>query len=479
MQRFGSLFRDGRLCVLAAVLAALPEVSAQVNQEQRAQINNLLVMVRATLPEKASAGAGIVFSAEPGQIFLVTPKDLVEPGGETAKSIDVEFYWNPGKRVQAQIVNMRDSGLGFIVLSVPISAPPELLRFDILGDPAALRPGDPVNTLAHQNGRFPETAARPGVISKNDGIRLFFLSDSLLSESEGSALVDDKSELIGMVRSGQDRRGEALAIDRVVLWLKANRQSVDLRPRGALSPLEQFESEIRHDVTGACSSLGQMTRGHVVQGETVLPVLAGPVGKVEADAHLSGVRSDLIATMYRCLGAEYLIDSKLEVFERIPIAVPFLERSLSFNPDQPLLERNIAFLLQFAKDGRGHTGEYIRNVFQVIDGKDIPASASIAEQMTEFSKDVEFQAKQWLLQEATDPSIQDLLDDLRIRLKHEGNIDATVEVTSRKLEGNLVEVNAKVGRNSFSWTVDYPNKSYTENDEFTRKIMAVSVTPKQ
>jgi hypothetical protein len=465
---------------LAGVLWAASAINAQVNQErQEEQINNLLVAVRTTFADHAAIGVGILFSAEPERLYLVTAQEMVAKDGETAKSIDVEFRWSRGQRVQAQLMDMPDSGLGFVVVSVPASVPSRLLRFDLLGDPAAAKRGDPVITVGHPNGRLWEASARPGLISQNDGIRLFFESNSLAQGSEGSALLNDRTELIGMVRTDQPPRGEAISIDRIVLWLKANRQSIDLRPSGAASALKQLETAIRDDVTYACGSLGVITGGHPVQGETVLVMLAAAVSKVEADASLSGVQSGVIGTMYRCLGAAYLFHSKLEVVERIPIAVRYLRRSLDFNPDQPLLRKNIAYLEQFQKGRLADTQEYFRNLFQVIDGSDSPASAKLANQMAEYSKNVEFQAKQWLLQEATIPSIQDFLDDVRIRIKKEVNLDVTVEVNSKKLSNDLVEVTAKVGPNSFSWTVDYPNKSYTASDEYTQKIMQVSVKPKQ
>ena len=335
----------------------------------------------------------------------------------------------------------------------------------------------PVVTVGHPNGRLWEAAAQPSLILQNDGIRLFFQPASFAPGLEGSALLNDKAELIGMVRTDQLTLGEAIGIDRIVSWLKANRQSMDLRPPGAPTPLQQLEAEIKDDVTDACGSLGAFTGGHPVQGETILLKLAAPVDKVEADARFSGVRSGLIGIMYRCLGAAYLVHSKLEVTERIPIAVPYLKRSLDFNPDQPLLRKNIAYLEQFEKEKSGNTGEYIRNLFQVIDGQDNPASAQLADQMTEYSRDLEFQAKQWLMKEATVPSIEDFLDDLRIRMKQELNKDVVVDVNTKKLASDLVEVTARVGPNLFSWTVDYANKSYTPNDEFTQKIMAVSVKP--
>jgi hypothetical protein len=478
MKQPGWLPWDSRILhVLAGVFAAVSGVSAQADRSAEEQIKNLLVVVRSTFADEADAGAGILFRAEPGRLWLVTASNEIRKGGETAKSIDVEFRWRPGQRVPAQLLDMPDPGLGFAVVSVPASAPPGLLHFDHLGDPAAVNRGDPVISVGHPNGRLWEASVRPDLISKTDGIRLFFQSTFLGPGSAGGALLNERWELIGMLRSDQPL-GEAIGMDRIVVWLKANRQSVDLRPAGTPSPLSQLESEIRDDVTDACGSLGIITSGHPVQGETILVKLAPAVGKVEADARLSGVRSGVIGIMYRCLGAAYLVHSKLEVFERIPIAIPYLKRSLDFNPLQPLLRQNIAYLEQLQKDRHGDTREYIRNIFQVIDGQDDPASSKLVDKMVGYSEETEFQAKQWLMKEATFPALEDFLDDVRIRMKKEAKMDAAVEVNSKKLPSGLVEVTAKVGPNAFSWTVDYAKKSYICNDEFTQKIMAASVKPK-
>jgi len=200
---------------------------------------------------------------------------------------------------------------------------------------------------------------------------------------------------------------------------------------------------------------------------------------VEGDARFSNIRSPGIGTLYRCMGGAYLIHSKLEMFERIPAALRYLKRSLDYDPAQPLLRRNIAYLEKFQAERRGHTREYFTNLFQVIDGGDNPESAKLVDQMVGYSKGPEFQAKQWLLQKATVPSIQAFLDDLQLRIKKQANREYPVEIESKALPGGLVEVHAKVGPNSFSWTVNYDQRSYVCDDEFTRQIMAVSVKPTQ
>ncbi len=464
----------GTAVVILGVSGARARPGGQADEQSR----NLIVVVRATFAEGQDTCAGIVFQAQAGRLLVLIANHVVRRGLETPRGIDVQFRWDAGKRAPAQLLATANDGLDLAVLSVPVVAGAHLPRFDRLGDSAAVNTGDPVHTIGHPDGRLWEASGEPGAILRVDGIHLFFEVSPIAPAYAGGALVNDRGELIGMVRSGRGREGEAIKMDRILLWLAANRYSVDLRHPGAPDAVSELVNQIREDVMLGCGNLSVFTGGHLVKGEDVLAQLAAPLAKVEGDARFSNVRSQGIGVLYRCAGGAYLIHSKLEMPERISPALRYLRRSLDYDPAQPLLRQNVAYLEKFQEERRGDTTEYLTNLFQIIDGGNNPQSARLVEQMAGYSRGPEFQAKQWLLKEATVPSIQDFLDDLQLRIEKQSNRDFLVEIESKTLPGGLVEVHAKVGPNSFSWTVDYARRSYVCDDEFTRKIMAVSVKPK-
>jgi hypothetical protein len=459
---------------ICAVCFAWPMPAATSNQAEE-QIKNLVVVVRS----EAGAGAGIVFGEEPGQLYILTANHVVRRGGESAKAVDVECRWLPGKRIKAQLLDTADATLDIAVLTAAVTVPANLLHFDRLGDPAKLSRGDAVFSLGHPNGNIWESNVRPDAVSQNDGVHLFFQSDFIRPGHSGGALLNDKWELVGLLRSDEPPHGEAIGIDRIDLWLSANRYKVDLRPPGAPSSLLQLENQIAEDVKYACSSLAAFPSSSKVDGEAIAADLAKPQSKVEADLRFSNARSALIGAMYRCVGGAYLLNAKLEIFDKMRLALPYLRRSLDYHPEQPLLASNVAVFEKFLADGKGDITAYLNNVMEVVQGEDNPDAKKVVTAMAAYATGPEYQAKRWLLHEATKPSLQDYLDSLRVMIKKEKNLDFAVEEASKTLPNGMIEVSAKVGPNAFSWLVDYGKKQYTANNEFTRQFMEVVVGVKQ
>jgi hypothetical protein len=83
------------------------------------------------------------------------------------------------------------------------------------------------------------------------------------------------------------------------------------------------------------------------------------------------------------------------------------------------------------------------------------------------------------MKDAISPPLEDFLDGLRLLIKKEKNLDVTVDVESKTLPDGLVEVSAKVGPNAFSWIVDYAQKKYTSNNDFTMQFMELITKKKE
>jgi S1-C subfamily serine protease/Tol biopolymer transport system component len=466
------------LQLLACMALAVSEMSGQVDRQAEEQIKNLIVVVRTSFADGADTGAGILFSAEPGRLLLLTANHVVRKGAQAAKTVDVEFRWRPGEQVTAQLLEASDPILDLAVVSVSALAPPNLLRFDRLGNPEKVNRGDPVFAVGHPNGKLWESSERPDVMSQKDGIHLFFQSSFIRPGHSGGALVNDKWELIGMLRSDQPPNGEAIGIDRIVPWLVANQFKVDLRRPGVPSSLVEFESQIHDDVVYACGTLSTFRGNNDIKGEKIVPRLSAALEKVEGSPEFTQAASPTIGALYRCLGGAYLIDSELQLPDKLRIALPYLRQSLDHQPEQPLLRQNVAGLEKFERGYGGdssylrdHVGDYFVNVLEIVEGKESPEITEYANQMVAAAVGPEAQAKDWLMKHATTPPLEDYLDGLRLMIKKEKNLDFAVEVESKTLPGGLVEVSAKVGPNAFSWIVDYAQKKYTSNNDFTKQFM--------
>ena len=474
-------WRMGRL--LAGVTVSASLLAAQADRQGEERIENLVVVVRTA----DSAGAGILFGTRLGRLWLLTANHVVRRGGEAAPSINVELRWRPGERIPAQLQDTADPDLDVAVLSVAAPAPANLLHFDLLGDPGRMKRGDGVYSVGHPNGKLWEASARPDILSRSDGVHLFFQSSFVAPGHSGGALLNDRWELVGMLRSDQPPEGEAIGIDRILLWLTANRFQVDLRRTGVPGTLAEVETQIREDVVYACRSVAAFrSNATEIKGAKVVAGLSAALGKVEGSTSFEAARSQVVGALYRCLAGGYLIDEGREVADKVGIALPYLRRSLEHDPQQAFLRQNTAYLEKFLREYGGnagylkdHLGEYLTAVYQVLEGSNSPGIAEFVNAMVAKAVGPEAPAKSWLMKEATTPPLEEYLDGLRLLIKEKNKVDVTVEVTSQTLPNGLVEVSGKVGPNSFSWIVDHPNRRYTSNNDFTRKFMELITKPKQ
>lgn len=99
---------------------------------------------------------------------------------------------------------------------------------------------------------------------------------------------------------------------------------------------------------------------------------------VEDSPNILEQRSTTVAALYRCLGGARII-SEGELPEKISGTLPYLQRSLTFDPTQALLRNNIAFLTQFLKAKGGDGKTYFVTVLQILRGADDPDIPEIAE----------------------------------------------------------------------------------------------------
>jgi hypothetical protein len=394
-----------------------------------------------------------------------------------ADGVWVQVKWLPGQRLKATLLDNEDLRLDIAVLTIQATESLPILHYDVLGDPSALQPGDDVYTLGHPNGNLWQMNMKPDTVSSKKLNSIYFQSSFIASGHSGGALLDKDRRLVGMILSDQPPHGEARSVDRILEWLEQFDFPLELSSPGTPSNLAQFEASIREDVLYNCTALSSWPNADS-KPEARQTSLLEELKRVESNPRYRSVKSTVIADLYRCTGGAYLVIEG-EIWDKLPKALPYLRRSIEANPEQPLLKQNIAYFEAFLQAHEGNIREYITNCLQVFRGNDSNIS-SIVDQVAGLVASTEFQAKQWLMKDATpNPPLQGWLEAVSIRIKRENKIDAPVEVTSSQLPDGMVEVQAKVGTNIFLWNVDYNNRKYFPKNKLTEDFMTLVEKPKQ
>ena len=240
----------------------------------------------------------------------------------------------------------------------------------------------------------------------------------------------------------------------------------------------QFEDELGTDIGYYKTKLGSWPAASV-NGEDLIEPLRTALKKVEDDRKYRERYRAIWPTLYRLLGGAWLIHGKLEMGERLRVALPYLRQSRDLWPEQRGLKENIAFLEAFERNLGGDVKQYLTNLLQVLRGPDDPQIpwlvGELANAAAGAAASPERQAQQWLLKEAT-PNVRicDFLQHVQLMLKKERNIDAEIEVTTKPPRGDgHVEVQAKIGPNVFLWDVDLANKTFDPKNELTVSVMGL------
>jgi hypothetical protein len=97
------------------------------------------------------------------------------------------------------------------------------------------------------------------------------------------------------------------------------------------------------------------------------------------------VPTNTLATLNRCL-AGYQLVSGSGPPDSLRKALPYLDRSLAYNPDQFLLRQNRAYLDQMLRTSKGDFIPFTTTVLQVLWGTDDPEIHDLANQLWEMAK---------------------------------------------------------------------------------------------
>jgi S1-C subfamily serine protease len=215
-----SLAARGLLLMLSGVRCFVSPAAAQTLPEGATPASELIVMIEGQLGGELTAGAGILFGAQEGRLYIATANHVVRRGPAEAQGLTVQLRPLPGEPLPATLLRHADRGLDLAVLSVQGWEAPgfsaDQLPFDRLGDVGMLERGDPVYALGYPRGRPWQVNATPEVFSEQRGDLLYFESSFIAGGSSGGGLFNRRWELLGMVRADQPPQGVAVALDRLL-----------------------------------------------------------------------------------------------------------------------------------------------------------------------------------------------------------------------------------------------------------------------
>lgn len=479
------LLRKTVLVSALLAVAVLPS-TAKAPAEDAKPIENLVVYVDSKLGDGSEfVGSGIIFGSGPGRLYIVTANHNVRRGADAAQDVKVQFKWLPGESFKALLLDSFDTDLDLAVLSVTGVDAGSILEFDLLGSSASLVRGDPVYCLGHPNGNRWAMNTKGDELIRKDATKIYFQSSFVNPGVSGGALLNGNRELIGMLRRDDNPYGEAISVEKILEWLGQFTYPIQLSRTGAPSDLLALERQIHDDVLYDCVRLAGWPSQDMTAGEDVIKDLAGPLKRVEENPRANRPTNAMplayratVGSLYRCAGGAHLLVAGDEVPAKIGAAIPYLERSLEFDPSQTVLKDNIATLKSMLRNKGGSARDLFTATLQVLRGGNDPEIPQLVEKMFGVVTGPEWQAEHWLLNETTVPSIHDFLEFTQLRIKKEKNLDVTLDIKSKTLPNGLIEVQAKLGPNVFLWVVDYAAKTWTAKNELTQDIMTKVLKPK-
>ena len=211
----------GAVCSLGALYLACPLNLSAENMAVE-DIKQLVVMIEAKLGGADRFGAGIIFGAEADNLYVVTANHVVREGGLEATEIRLRFRWLPDQPVKANLLAQADPKLDLAVLQViGIKIRMDAMPFEEVRDPSSLQRGDGVYLLGYPLRKAWRTNVTPEKFAEKSGHSLQFESNFLARGHSGGALLDDRWEIVGMLKSEDPPYGDALSIAAMMNKLRA------------------------------------------------------------------------------------------------------------------------------------------------------------------------------------------------------------------------------------------------------------------
>jgi alpha-tubulin suppressor-like RCC1 family protein len=222
------------------------------------ETEQVVVMIRCTTTSGEQIGAGIIFGAANGRLYIVTANHVVRPGAVGATDIRVELRSRPGEPVPATLTTRFDASADIAVLTIAATIDTASIPFDRLGDAAALVRGDGVYALGYPQGKPWAINVAPLPVSAVSDSLISFESSFVTEGHSGGALLNQRSEIVGLLLNVAPPEATARNISQVLDIVRGWKFPVNLRGRFELAALDRvsagsgFTCTITRDGTAQC-----------------------------------------------------------------------------------------------------------------------------------------------------------------------------------------------------------------------------------
>lgn len=208
-----------------AAWIAPPPGLASAGGEPDEEVKRLVVLI--TCP--ASAGAGILFGVDEDLLYVATAAHVVTP---CAEGVHVQLR-GQDQKVEAKVLRLADAPLDIAAIGVAdpsrLGIDPNTPSFPRLGVSSVAR-RDAVYALGNPGGDGLSATSEPERITTIEGDEITFDSMLIRAGYSGGALVNDRSEIIGMIRADQPPTGIAISMARVLRTMQGWEYPVTLGP---------------------------------------------------------------------------------------------------------------------------------------------------------------------------------------------------------------------------------------------------------
>ena len=220
--------------LIATVISLVlpPIAAAQLAEDVEETAKRAVAMVQCSTGDVDLPGAGLLIGMDAERVYVATATHVVSKCAQSERT-QVRFRWS-SKPLPARVLNFVPLPLDLAVVAVPRAAAmlggPTAFSLDRLGDPALLRRGDPVYALGNPRGIPWGVNAAPDRFASREGDVILFASTFLGEGHSGGALLNDRGEIVAMIRGDQGPTGEAISVTRILARVREWKHPIGLTP---------------------------------------------------------------------------------------------------------------------------------------------------------------------------------------------------------------------------------------------------------